>query len=1030
MLGKIYIHLLNFIHMRRIVYLTFLVVSLLVISNLKIYANPSPGLANPSTQQAQHWIDSVMNNLSLREKIAQLFMVAAYSNRGEDHIREISQLVKEEKVGGLCFFQGGPVRQAQQTNKYQSLAKVPLLVSMDAEWGLGMRLDSTISYPRQMMLGAIDDNRLVYHMGADIARQLNRLGVHINFAPVVDINNNPANPVINVRAFGEDKELVTQKGLAYMLGLQDNGVLACAKHFPGHGDTDTDSHYALPLLKQSFSRIDTLELYPFRRLIENGVASVMVGHMEIPALEPKSKLASSLSPSIVNSLLINNLGYNGLIITDALNMKGVSDFHKPVNLNYLSLIAGNDIILFPSKVKESIDKIEEEVLKGRFPIEEIERRCRKVIEAKYRVGLNTYKPVKIKDLVSDLNRASSNFLIRQITEQAITVLNNSNNIIPLRDLDKLRIAYIEIGDGRGTDFREQMEVYAPITTFPLYPNASEGELNQIRESISNYNLIVVGYHTLNSRPNRDFGVTPQMAKFLNEISLNKKMILSLFGTPYALDKLHGNNEFDGLIIAYDNESITQNLTAQLIFGGYEVSGRLPVSTTNGYAFGAGSNTGERIRLRYSVPEELNIKTSILNKIDSIALDAIARGAAPGMQILAAKDGVVFYSKSFGGFTYADPDLLVDNISIYDIASVTKIAATLPVVMDLYSKGIVKLDDNLGKFLTLADSSKLNNVKINDILLHQAGLAAWIPFYQRTLSSLWRNQPVINGKFSNEYPYQIGPNRFLSKHASPSRSFYRNSYSSEFPNEVAKSLYSASWVNDSIFHWIMRAKVDPPGKYRYSDLGFILIQKAMEKTIGVSHQDYLNTNFYNSLGMNHTLFNPLTRFDQDRIVPTENDVVFRKQLIWGHVHDPAAAMMGGVAGHAGLFSTANDMAKLLQMYLNKGEYGGVRYFPATTVEYFTSCVNCVNGIRRGLGFDKPEPNPTKPSPVSKKATSLSYGHSGFTGTLVWVDPVYGLVYVFISNRVFPDADNRKLTSLDVRTKVQDVLYEAVEKAEGF
>jgi CubicO group peptidase (beta-lactamase class C family) len=711
-------------------------------------------------------------------------------------------------------------------------------------------------------------------------------------------------------------------------------------------------------------------------------------------------------------------------------MKGVSDFHKPVNLNYLSLIAGNDIILFPSQVKESISKIEDEVLKGRFPIEEIERRCRKVIEAKYRVGLNSYKPIKIKGLVNDLNKPSSELLIRQITEQAITVLNNSNSLIPLKGLDSLRIAYIEIGDGRGTDFREQMELYAPITTFPLYPNAEESELNQIFESIRNYNLIIVGYHTINTRPNRDFGVNPQMAVFLKELSLKKRMILALFGTPYALEKLTIDNAFQGLIISYDNAPLTQNLTAQLIFGGSEVSGKLPVSISNSYALGSGYSSGERIRLRYSMPEELNIKSTFLSRIDSIALDAIAKEATPGMQILAAKDGVVFYNKSFGSFTYTNPDLIVDNISIYDVASVTKIAATLPIVMDLYSKGTIQLDDRLGKHLSFPDSSKLKNLKIKDILLHQSGLVAWIPFYQRTLTSLWRNQSVVSSKQSLEYPYQMAPNRFLNKHASPSRSYYRSSYSSDYPNEVAKGLYSAKWINDSIISWIMKTPLESPGKYKYSDLGFILIQKAVENRIGLSQQEYLSKNFYNSLGMNHTLFNPLTRFDQDRIVPTENDVFYRKQLVWGHVHDPAAAMMGGVAGHAGLFSTANDMAKLMQMYLNKGEYGGVRYFPNTTVEYFTSCVNCVQGVRRGLGFDKPEQNPSKPSPVSKKATSLSYGHSGFTGTLVWVDPVHGLIYVFISNRVFPDAENRKLTTMDIRTKVQDVIYEAIEKAESF
>lgn len=983
------------------------------------------GLAKTSSLEAQSWVDSVMNSLTLREKIAQLFMVAAYSNKDQDHIDEITQLVKEEKIGGLCFFQGGPVRQANLTNLYQSLANVPLLISMDAEWGLGMRLDSTLSYPRQMTLGAIDDNRIVYHMGADIANQLKRLGVHVNFAPVVDVNNNPNNPVINTRSFGEDKEVVSQKGLAYMLGLQDNGVLACAKHFPGHGDTDTDSHYDLPFLNHTFNRIDSLELYPFRWLIKNGVASIMVGHMEIPELEPKAKLPSSLSQNIVSSMLINEMGFNGLVFTDAMNMKGVSSYFKPVDVNYLALKAGNDIVLFPSEVKKSISKIESDINKGKFPIEEIERKCRKVLEAKYAVGLNNYSRIDITNLLEDLNKPSSKLLIQQITEQSITVLNNNNGIIPIQNLDSINIAYVEIGDGQGTAFREQMEMYAPITTFPVYPDANIDELNTLLSILNYYDLVIVGYHSLSSNPKRDFGVTPDMATFLYSLSSAKKTILNVFGSPYSISKLFNLNFFSGLVIAYDNSEISQNFSAQLLFGGMVSSGRLPVSVTNLYPKGSGLDAGSRLRLRYSSPEELMINPNILAKVDSIALDAIEREATPGMQILAAKDGVVFYNKSFGGHTYNDFDLKVDHLSIYDIASVTKIAATLPVIMDLYSKGVLKLQDSLGQYLDLPDSSKFNKLVISDILLHQAGLTPWIPFYQRTLTSLWRSQPVINGKFSDGFPYQLGPNRYMNKHSSPSRKYYRNEFSEEFPYEVANGVFSTKWMNDSIISWITQSKIGEQGRYIYSDLGFILLQKAISNNINEPYEFYLKNHFYNSLGMNLTLFNPLRKFDQDRIAPTENDLIFRKQLIWGYVHDPAAAMMGGVAGHAGLFSTSNDLAKLMQMFLNGGEYGGKRYFPQETIEYFTSCINCVNGVRRGLGFDKPEPDHNKPSPVSKKASSLSFGHSGFTGVLVWVDPAYNLVYIFISNRVFPDAENKVLTNMDVRTKVQDVIYEAIE-----
>ena len=986
------------------------------------------GLADTSTQAAQHWVDSVMNSLTLREKIAQLFMVAAYSNRDQEHVDEIMELVTEQRIGGLCFFQGGPVRQANLTNQYQQAANVPLLISMDAEWGLGMRLDSAISYPRQMMLGAMADNRLIYHMGADIAKQLKRLGVHINFAPVIDVNNNPQNPVINTRAFGEEREAVTQKGLAYMLGLQDNGVLASAKHFPGHGDTDTDSHKDLPFLNHSRERIDSLELYPFSKLIQNGVASVMVGHMEIPALEREKRLASSLSKNIVTNLLSHELGFNGLVITDALNMKGVSEYYKPVELNYLALEAGNDIILFPSEVKESISKIEKEVKRGRFPKEEIERRCRKVIEAKYRVGLNRYEPIQTQSLVSDINQTSSELIIRQIAEQAVTVLANKNDIIPLRNIDSLNIAYLEIGKGQGESFAKQMDLYAPVTTIPVDPEASKSDLRDLYFSLSPFNLVVVGYHAVSSRPKDDFGVSPELAEFISRVSNHKKTIVALFGSPYALSKLTDTHTFESIVVSYDNSPITQSITAQLLFGGVTVNGKLPVTASPFFAQGDGVEAGKKIRLKYSIPEEMNLRSSYFQKIDSIAIDAIQCQAAPGMQILVAHKGTVVYNKSFGKHTYNDYDLPVTHKSIYDIASVSKIASTVPLVMDLYSKGKIELSDTLGKFLALPDTSDYNRLVVSDVLLHQAGLVAWIPFYYRTLTTMWPGEPVVESKYSQRYPYQLAKNRFVNRHSYPSRSYYRNYYSDEFPHKVADNLYAIESIHDSIFTWIYRTPIGPKGKYLYSDLGMMLMYRAVGNILNGPQEEYLYNNFFKKLGMHNTLYNPLSNFSYEQIVPTEHDVIFRKQLVWGSVHDPGAAMLGGIAGHAGLFSTSNDLAKLMQMFLNKGKYGGHTFLPASTIDLFTSCRNCQNGVRRGLGFDKPEPDPLDSRHVSTKATSLSYGHTGFTGAMVWVDPAYELVYIFLSNRVYPESENAQLMRMDIRTKIQDIVYEALNDEE--
>jgi beta-glucosidase-like glycosyl hydrolase/CubicO group peptidase (beta-lactamase class C family) len=1000
---------------------------LILFSILQQQVCANPRLNSLSSTQAQQWVDSVMNSLTLRERIAQLFMVAAYSNRDQKHVDEIAQLVREEKIGGLCFFQGGPIRQANLTNRYQKLAKVPLLISMDAEWGLGMRLDSTIAFPRQMSLGAVEDTRLVYLMGADIAQQLRRMGVHINFAPVIDVNNNALNPVINTRAFGEDKEAVTQKGIAYMLGLQDNGILACAKHFPGHGDTESDSHYELPKLNHSIERLDSIELYPFRKLIENGVSGVMVAHLEIPSLEPKSKVASSISTNIVTNLLINSLGFNGLIYTDALNMKGVSELYKPVELNYLSLVAGNDILLFPSEVKASINRIEGEVKKGRFPEEEINRRCRKIIEAKYRVGLNAYKPVKTKNLVSDLNKPSSELLIRQITEQAITVVNNAE-ALPIQRLDTLKIAYVEVGYDKGNAFREQMELYAPIVTYSINTDDAESDFFFLREQLSYYNLIIVGLHTLNSRPSRDYGVTQNLANFLSDICSSKKTIVSVFGSPYALSKMTNLSSIKGLIVAYDNSTITQSLTAQVVFGGTGSSGMLPVSATPIYGLGKGMETGKQIRLKYTQPEELHISSTFLQKIDSIAIDAIMKQATPGMQIIAARKGVVFYNKSFGNTTYTNTDFPVDPKTIYDVASLTKIAATLPSAMYLYSKGRLNLDSPLCDFITFPDTCNKRTITIRDILLHQAGLEAWIPFYQKTIENYFPGQPLYSTSFSANFPFQLAPNKFLNRNSGPSSRYFGSELKHSASYQVAKNIYAERSLKDSVFKWIMQSKLAKQGSYKYSDLGFMLLYRALDNSLQSGMEQWLSDSLYIKMGMNYTGFNPLKKFEEDRIAPTENDVVFRKQVVHGFVHDPAAALLGGVSGHAGLFSTANDMAKLMQMYLNKGTYGGEEFLPASAIDLFTSCISCKTGNRRGLGFDKPEPNPTKPSPVSREASSLSFGHSGFTGIFAWADPANDLVYIFVSNRVYPDAENKTLNSLDVRTKIHDVLYKAIKQSE--
>lgn len=969
------------------------------------------------------WVDSLLNSLTIREKIAQSFMVSAYSNKDQKHIDEIASLVQNEKIGGLIFFQGGPIRQARLTNYYQSISKIPIIISIDGEWGLGMRLDSTFSYPRQMMLGAGADSNLVYRVASDMAQHFKRMGIHINYGPVVDINNNPLNPVIGSRSFGENKKMVSSFGLEYMKGLQDNGIIACAKHFPGHGDTDADSHYALPKITHTIRRLDSLELYPFSNLINGGVAGVMVAHMSVPALEKDTSLASSISSTIIKKILVDSLKFKGLIFTDALNMKGVADFHKPAELNYLAYKAGNDFLVCPEKVKESIDYIEHQVASGILSIDEVNQKCRKILDAKYAAGLSYFQPIELNNLVTDLNTNASELLKRKVIEQGITLLKG-DDILPLKRLDTLKIAYIEIGKGKGQKFLEQLEMYASIASFSIDAESTPAEFDSLLVSLEPFNLVILGCHSIDTRASKNYGISTQLSNFIFDLSFRKKVIADIFGNPYSISRLLNIESLCGVIISFDNSNLCQSLSAQMIFGGIGVKGKLPVSATNSITLGSGYFKSDKIRLKYSIPEELGINTADLAMVDSIASDAIAKQITPGMQILAAKDGVVFYNKSFGSFTYSNDEPITSK-SIYDIASVTKIAATLPSIMHLYDKDSLDLKKTLGSYITLPKNSNKKNILIKDILLHQSGLQPWIPFYIATISTLQPGITATSSTFSDEYPYKAIENVYISKYSTPNPIYYSTTYSFDFPLQVARNMYSREGIKDTIFKRINNTDLKDIGKYKYSDLGFHYLQRVVENISGQGLDCYAEQKFYQRLGMYITSYQPLKKFDSIGIVPTEDDLIFRKQLIKGYVHDPGAAMMGGIAGHAGVFSTANDLAKLMQMYLQKGTYGGEKFFSYQTLDLFTSAPTNNNGNRRALGFDKPETREGKPSPACTSASTLSFGHSGFTGTLVWADPENGLVYIFLSNRVYPDAANNKLVEMNIRTNIQEVFYKAVK-----
>lgn len=936
------------------------------------------------------WVDSVMGQLSPRERISQLFMVAAYSNKALKDNQGVTTLVKDYNVGGIIFFQGGPLAQAGMTNYWQGIARTPLLIAIDGEWGLGMRLkDSTISYPKQMTLGAIQDPALIYQMGAEIARHCRRLGIHINFAPVVDVNSNASNPVINYRSFGESPQNVALRGIAYMKGMQDNQVMSTAKHFPGHGDTDKDSHHTLPLINHSKARMDSVDLYPFRELIRQGLYGVMVAHLYLPAFD-QHETPTTLSYNIITRLLKEEMGFKGLVITDALGMAGVTSSVPTGELEVRALEAGNDILLMSENMPVAVEAIEGAVKSGRLKQAELDARCRKVLQYKYRLGLHKKQKIETAGLYQDLNDARSQWINRILYESSVTLIRNADSLLPLRSLDTLNIACVSVGRMQTSAFQEMLSNYAPVKNFNLPADFSEMALAELKNDLAGFNLVIIGLHSASNSPSGNFGINRQMIRLVKEVAAGRKVVLDLFANPYALSAFGSLEDLSAVLVSYQDDPLAQQAGAEAVFGGIRVDGRLPVGISADYPVNSGLST-PKVRLKYTRPEDAGLKGSDFQKVDSIATKGVIDKVYPGCQVLIAVDGKVIYLKSFGTHTY-ESNQAVRNSDLYDLASVTKIAATTISIMKLYEEGKIDIDQKLVKYLPELDSSNKSDLIIRNLMAHQARLKPFIPFYK---------SHMINGK--------------------PDTTIFRTEKSAAFPYRVAEQLYIRADYPDTLFTAIINSDLRENSKYKYSDLGFMMLKKLIETTTNQSIDRYLLSNFYKPLGLTTLCYEPRKYFSLDRIIPSEQDTFFRHQLLQGDVNDPTAAMFGGIQGHAGLFSNSNDIAILLQMLIQGGSYGGQQYFMESTVKEFTRYQFKDN--RRGLGFDKPMPD-RDGGPTCKEASDESFGHSGFTGTYVWADPRYNIVYVFLSNRTCPYSENNRLLESGIRTLIQQVIYKAV------
>lgn len=966
-------------------------------------------------QNASNWADSVMKTLSPDEKIAQLIMVRLSSIDSKTktvtfYDSTVERDIRKYNIGGICLFQGAPVRQATIVNRLQSIAKTPILMAIDGENGVGMRLDSVAGLPRMMMLGALRDTNLVYRYGSWVAEQCRQLGIQVNFAPVVDVNNNPNNPVINDRSFGENKYKVATMGIQYMLGMRDKGVMGSAKHFPGHGDVDVDSHLAMPVISKSKEQLDSLELYPFQKIFDAGIGSAMIGHLFIPAIDSNTNRVASVSKKTVTKLLKEEMGFKGITFTDALEMKGVANAFPDGASSVESLIAGNDMLCLPGDVEKTISKVKGAIAEGVLGWSQIDEHVRKMLLAKHQTGLANWKPLPLEGLAIRLNEKTDG-LKKEIAAKAITLAKlDDKTAFPLlagrtasglmqtmgttESINKTgqsfgNYALVEIGKNRNSAFAAAIRKNYNADVFLFDNSKTASAADSMMELLKGYDKIIMALHELPRFPANNFGISNEVVRLVNTINASKSNSLFIFGNPYAAKSFC---DVKNIMVCYEDDAIVQETAARMLSGELPTEGSLPVSICASLPAGTGINMPATAAQVFSPGKKIAGDNNKMARVDSIIQDAIRQKAAPGMALLVIKDGKIIEQKTYGNMSYEAHEKVTQE-SVYDMASVTKICATTLSIMKLYDEKKIRLDGTLGEYIPWVRGSNKANITLRDVLLHQAGLKAWIPFYKEISDSV--TMKAKQGYFSkiNNAKYNV---------------------------KVDDSLYMRTDWRDTMISRILTSSVDSKKPYIYSDNDFIFLGEVVKAVSGQSLNQYAWNNFYRPLGFRSTGFNPTAYMKKSTIAPTEQDPYFRERLVRGYVHDPGAAMFGGVSGHAGLFSNAYEIAVLMEIIMNKGVINEKRFFSAATIDLFNSYQSNIS--RRGLGFDKPEKdNATRKIPYpALNISSKTFGHTGFTGTCAWADPEKGLVFVLLANRVHPTAKNT-FGDLNVRGKVMEEIW---------
>jgi beta-N-acetylhexosaminidase len=939
------------------------------------------------------WIDSNLYSMTLEQKIGQLFMVRAYSKADPAELNKLYGYIDSFHIGGICFFQGNPQRQVEMTNLFQTRTKTPIFISIDGEWGVAMRYpDQVLKLPKQLTLGAVADDALVEEIGATIAAQCKRMGIHFNFGPVLDINNNPKNSVINERSFGEDKYQVISKATAYIKGLQGNGVLATAKHFPGHGDTNTDSHAATPVIPHARARLDDVELMPFKAMINENIASIMVGHLHVPALDNRPNLPASLSYKVIQELLREEMGYDGLVITDALEMKGVPKVVNGIRCEAEAFLAGADILLLPENLSQSFNTIKKLVLNGRISPSRLDESVRRILKGKYKAGLNNPTYINPIGVVEDLNNNNAKAAKSKIIRSAITVVNDDKNIIPLLSAANNKYISIGVGVSPGNTFHKRLSDFGDFNHYVVKKDVTSAEKMKLLGLVSKSNTTIMSIHDMTRSAGSNYGITSSTISLAKDLALRTNLVVVIFGNPYAAKSFES---IPGLVVAYEDDANAQDMTAQALFGVTEINGRLPISLVQ-HKTGEGQYKNDKKILGYGIPEEVGLDSKTLSRIENVTREIVSNRSAPGGVVLIAKDNKIVYQKAFGTHTYP-PSQLVAEDHLFDLASVTKILSGTLAMMKLYETNKVDINAPLSNYIPETMETDKGNIIISDMMAHHARLIPFIPFYEETVLKSKRKTTLLP-------------------------QFYKGINVAEYNVQVAPFMYMHKGVVDTIWNRIYQSPLRESNNYRYSDLGFYLVGKVVKNASDIELDKYVAQNFYKPLGLKNTMYNPAKMIPLNKIVPSDYDDYFRGKITHGYVHDMGAAMLGGVSGHAGLFSNAKEVAILMQLLLNKGNYGGKKYLEESTINLFTT--RHPKSTRRAIGFDMRDYNNSK-SDMSPRSSFETFGHTGFTGTCTFADPKHNLVYVFLSNRTYPNMENNSLNRNDYREKIHDIIYQALK-----